>query len=412
MEVDRSGRCRDVHGEYGGHRRRLTLPASRQHPHNSGNVPGSFVTDNPGYEPESLEKQDSQDDVSGERDEDISEHVAKSRRSRSLHLVHRQGRVVSESSSERPDISPGLGRINGALTMEKEQGPTVVTRGSCVVHDREEEDHDMVHDREEEDHDMVQDREEEDHDISRDEETEAWTALGGVRARSVGSIAQALTQERSTSIQAAEVAEGGTQTRLTTTQNIETQTSVDTSQQQQLQQQHAPPTTVAVIETYHSNNGAIPKHSRKKSLPEAAYLPRMDTAPAPYQILNSPPAPKMRPRPNTYSEVNSRPHSSISMVYTDTWPGQAEVQRVSARGAGGQPPPLSEAAARTERLFHTLERESVRVGRHPHSGALGGMGLVTRGDSGDSLVEGDQVMMREGEPLLQQTYFTVNDSMS
>ena len=138
---------------------------------------------------------------------------------------------------------------------------------------------------------------------------------------------QAVTAERSTSITATEVAEGGTQTRLTSTQNIETQTSVDIPPpQQQLpqQQQHLPPTTVAVIETYHANNGAIPKHSRKKSLPEASCLPRMDTTPEPYEVLTSPPVARMRPRPNTYTEVNSRPHSSISMVYTDTWPGAAE----------------------------------------------------------------------------------------
>ena len=175
-----------------------------------------------------------------------------------------------------------------------------------------------------------------------------------------------MTAERSTSITVAEVIEDGTQTRVTVTQNIETQTSVEIPQQQQLV-----PTTVAVIETYHqASNGAIPKHSRKKSLPEAAYLPRLDTTPEPYVILDSPP--KMRPRPNTYSEVNSRPHSSISMVYTDTWPGSEVNQRsmvnerplvseVNQRSMTNERPLVSEAAARTERQFHTLERESARV---------------------------------------------------
>ena len=44
----------------------------------------------------------------------------------------------------------------------------------------------------------------------------------------------------------------------------------------------------------------------------------------------------MRPRSNTYKEVNSRPHSSISMVYSETvWDPQPEQGR------------------------HTLEREKV-----------------------------------------------------
>ena len=177
-----------------------------------------------------------------------------------------------------------------------------------------------------------------------------------------------MTAERSTSITVAEVIEEGTQTRVTVTQNIETQTSVEIPQQQQ----QLVPTTVAVIETYHqASNGAIPKHSRKKSLPEASYLPRLDSTPEPYVILDSPP--KMRPRPNTYSEVNSRPHSSISMVYTDSWPGSEVNQRtmtnerpmvseVNQRSMTNERPVVSEAAARTERQFHTRERESARVG--------------------------------------------------
>ena len=343
------------------HQRRLTLPSSRlsHHHDNKGHydVPDKFVTENPGYEPsESLEMPGSQEeDVIIDREEDVSGHVAKSRRSRSLHLVHNQGRVVSESSSERPDVSPGLGRMTGTeMMMEK----------TCAVH---------------------QEENEEEPDISRDDDsTEGFTNLRGVSSRSVGSIAQAVTAERSTSVTVAEVAEDGTQTRITITQNIETQTSVDIPQQQPL-----PPTTVAVIETYHAN-GAIPKHSRKKSLPEASYLPRMDTTPEPYEILASPPVPKMRPRPNTYSEVNSRPHSSISMVYTDTWPGAGlDTQASASRDS------RTEAAARTERQFHTLERESARVGRHPHPGALDTMELVTRGDSratGHTEIEADQVI--------------------
>ena len=70
-------------------------------------------------------------------------------------------------------------------------------------------------------------------------------------------------------------------------------------------------------------------------------------------------SPSLRPRSNTYKEVNSRPHSSISMVYTlqdaEDWAGKKKA---------------NEAAMRTERLFHTLERESTRVGRHPHPGEL------------------------------------------
>ena len=343
------------------------MPASRLSHHE--HVPDKFVTENPGYEPDSLERLGSQEDlVTGEREEDVSEHVAKSRRSRSLHLVHNQGRVISESSSERPDVSPGLGRITGVEMKE-------ITKGACAVYNVEEEGEEVEFD---------------EIDISRDDSTEGFTNLRGVSSRSVGSIAQAVTAERSTSITVAEVTEGATQTRVTATQNIETQTSVDIPQQKQQQEQQLPPTTVAVIETYHAN-GAIPKHSRKKSLPEASYLPRMDTTPEPYEILASPPVAKMRPRPNTYSEVNSRPHSSISMVYTDTWPGAAAA--MEAQGAARDSRPLvSEAAARTERLFHTLERESARVGRHPHPGAMASMSLVTR-DSGESLDTGT----REGD---------------
>ena len=363
-ERRKNAECGNYH--HSKHQRRLTMPASRLSHHD--HVPDKFVTENPGYEPDSLERLGSQDDITGEREEDVSEHVAKSRRSRSLHLVHNQGRVTSESSSERPDVSPGLGRITGVDMKEITEG------ASCAVYNVEEE---------------VEEVEIDEMDISRDESTEGFTNLRGVSSRSVGSIAQAVTAERSTSVTGAEVTEGATQTRVTATQNIETQTSVDIPQQKQ-QQQQLPPTTVAVIETYHAN-GAIPKHSRKKSLPEASYLPRMDTTPEPYEILASPPVPKMRPRPNTYSEVNSRPHSSISMVYTDTWPGAAAPEAPAAASRDSRPL-VSEAAARTERLFHTLERESARVGRHPHPGAMASMSLVTR-DSGESLDTGP----REGD---------------
>jgi len=186
-----------------------------------------------------------------------------------------------------------------------------------------------------------------------------------------------ITQDRSTSIQLAEVIEKDTQTRQTETQTIETQTSVDVPPPPHLLHQQHPPTTVAVIETYHQqhqhkNNGAIPKHSRKKSLPEAAYLSREETTMTPYEILKSPPA-RMRPRSNTYKEVNSRPHSSISMVYTAPWTVDDDVRH----------PKLSEAAAKTERLFHTLERENYRIGRHHHPGHLESMNLVY--ESGDTI---------------------------
>ena len=87
------------------------------------------------------------------------------------------------------------------------------------------------------------------------------------------------THDRSTSVTLAEMKESDTQTRLDT-QSIETQTSVEIPGAGH----HQPPTTVAVIEkidTYQQQeshkNGAIPKHSRKKSLPEAAYLTRTDS---------------------------------------------------------------------------------------------------------------------------------------
>ena len=87
------------------------------------------------------------------------------------------------------------------------------------------------------------------------------------------------THDRSTSVTLAEMKESDTQTRLDT-QSIETQTSVEIPGSGQ----HQPPTTVAVIEKIEPyqqqephKNGAIPKHSRKKSLPEAAYLTRTDS---------------------------------------------------------------------------------------------------------------------------------------
>ena len=70
-------------------------------------------------------------------------------------------------------------------------------------------------------------------------------------------------------------------------------------------------------------------------------------------------SPSLRPRSNTYKEVNSRPHSSISMVYTLQ---DAEDWAVKKKA--------NEAALKTERLFHTLERESSKVGRQPHPGEL------------------------------------------
>ena len=123
--------------------RRLTLPSSSSR-HDHVTCDSSFVTDNPGYESHE------------ERDEDISEHVARSRRSRSLHLVHRQERVVSESSSERPDVSPGLGRITDIMA----------------------------------DKEVKLDEEEEEAEVSPHDSTEGFTNLRGVSSRSVGSIAQ------------------------------------------------------------------------------------------------------------------------------------------------------------------------------------------------------------------------------
>ena len=79
-------------------------------------------------------------------------------------------------------------------------------------------------------------------------------------------------------------------------------------------------------------------------------------------MLNSP---SLRPRTNTYKEVNSRPHSSISMVYTLQ---DAEDWAVKKRA--------NDAALRTERLFHTLERESSKVGRRPHPGELDTINLT------------------------------------
>ena len=149
-------RRRNAEGGDCHHQRRQTLPSSRpSHRHDL-----EFVTlDNPGYEAESLERLDSQEE---EMREEIMEHVARSRRSRSLHLVHRQGRVQSESSSERPDVSPGLGRITGQEIIEEEG-----SRGGDM---------------------------QEAEDISREDSTEGFTNLHGVRSRSVGSIAQARKQ--------------------------------------------------------------------------------------------------------------------------------------------------------------------------------------------------------------------------
>ena len=77
----------------------------------------------------------------------------------------------------------------------------------------------------------------------------------------------------------------------------------------------------------------------------------------------------MRPRSNTYKEVNSRPHSSISMLYTDPWSGEGAADTEHGHHQAGS------AAARTERQFHTLERETSRHGRHRHPGQLDSMQL-------------------------------------
>ena len=115
-------------------------------------------------------------------------------------------------------------------------------------------------------------------------------------------------------------------------------------------------------------NGAIPKHSRKKSLPESAYLQRNDSNQQPYEILKSP---KPRPRSNAYKDSNSRPHSSISMGNVlnmhDHIDSESPVWALKDRDT---------QLARQERVFHTLERESANVGRHPHPGELQQMQLA------------------------------------
>lgn len=99
----------------------------------------------------------------------------------------------------------------------------------------------------------------------------------------------------------------------------------------------------------------------------------------------------MRPRSNTYKEVNSRPHSSISMLYNDSWSGEAEA-------GAEQGPKVWTAAARTERQFHTLERETSRHGRHRHPGQLDTMQLESAeqdrfDDSIDSLDMEEQELL-------------------
>ena len=160
--------------------------------------------------------------------------------------------------------------------------------------------------------------------------------------------------------------ERDTQTKLTETQTIQTQTSLDIPPHQQKRvptTEAATTTTTAIVERgRHQGNGAIPKHSRKKSLPESSFFSRTDSSQTPYEILTSP---NLRPRSNTYKEVNPRPHSSISMVYTmqDTELWQEKKQS-------------NPAALRTERQFHTLERESNKVGRHSHPGELQALNLT------------------------------------
>ena len=69
-------------------------------------------------------------------------------------------------------------------------------------------------------------------------------------------------------------------------------------------------------------------------------------------------------RCHTYTEVGSRPHSSASLLA----PATQEAAQQSA-------------AERTQRLFHTLERESGRVGRQPHPGQVSPPGVLgTQGD--------------------------------
>ena len=158
--------------------------------------------------------------------------------------------------------------------------------------------------------------------------------------------------------------ERDTQTKQTETQTIQTQTSVEIPPHKPrlVPTTEAATTTTAIVELdQQQTNGAIPKHSRKKSLPESSFHSRTDSSQTPYEILSSP---KLRPRSNTQKEVNSRPHSSISMVYS-LQDGQLCTERQS-----------SSAAARTERQFHTLERESAKVGRHPHPGDLEDLNLT------------------------------------
>ena len=179
-----------------GARRRQTLPSR-----------APKATENKAYEPDSIEKVD---------DDDVSEHVAACRkeRSKSLHVVQRQERVPSQTSSE--------GR----------------------------------------------------HDSARED-------VNKITAKTTDEKLLSNTQDRSTSVQITEMKDFDSQTSLIETQNIDTQTSFDIPpRQQQQQQQQQPPTTVAVIENQQqqtTNNGAIPKHSRKKSLPEEAYLTRTDS---------------------------------------------------------------------------------------------------------------------------------------
>lgn len=115
-------------------------------------------------------------------------------------------------------------------------------------------------------------------------------------------------------------------------------------------------------------NGAIPKHSRKKSLPESAYLHRNDSNQQPYEILNSP---KIRPRSTAHKDGNSRPHSSISMGNVlnmhEHIDSESPVWALKDRDS---------RLTRQERVFHTLERESANVGRHPHPGELQEMQLA------------------------------------
>jgi len=116
------------------------------------------------------------------------------------------------------------------------------------------------------------------------------------------------------------------------------------------------------------SNGAIPKHSRKKSLPESAYLNRNDSNQQPYEILTSP---NVRSRSAAHADVVSRPHSSISMAEVLNVDDHLD-RETPVWTLNDKDPRL----VRQDRIFHTIERESANVGRHPHPGELQEMQLA------------------------------------